>query len=345
MDWTKSYSASWRVFKVNETTWADSELIGGVDSINITRSCSGDCPRLESGSMTVTADDFEQGYYRIVMYATQGVETERVDVATLLCESNKSTHDYGASQHSVSCNSVLYPAYTERVLDGAYIAAGANVAEFAADMLRKCIKAPVVVDGGFRIADFYWFEFGVRILDAVWESLNLGGFVMQIDGRGTVHIMPRPTEAALSLDGANVSLLSTKVQSELNTADVPNRYIAKSDLTVAIAVNDSPDSPVSTVSRGYYYDEIDDSPAQVDGETLSMYALRRLSEMSTAVTAVRSYQREYMPDVYPFDLVTGTLDTIGITGNMRVMNQTLNCAAGITVSEQLAREVQLWQQI
>lgn len=324
-------------------TWAESELVGGVDSINITRSCSGDCPRLESGTMTITGDNFEQGYYRIVMNATQGVESERVDVATLLCESSKSTHDYGASQHSVSCNSVLYPAYTERVLDGAYIPAGANVAEFAADMLRKCIKAPVVFEGGFMLADFYWFEFGIRILDAVWIALNLGGYVMRIDGRGTVHIMPKPTKAAMSLDGANVSLLSTKVQSELNAADVPNRYIAKSDLTVAIAVNDSPDSPVSTVSRGYYYDEIDDSPAQVDGETLSMYALRRLSEMSTAVTAVRTYQREYMPDVLPFDLVTGTLASIGISGNMRVMNQTLNCSAGITVSEQLAREVQLWQ--
>lgn len=345
MDWTKSYSASWRVFRVNEATWADSEQLSGVDAVNITRSCSGDCPRLESGSMTVTGNSFEQGYYRIVMYATQGVETERVDVATLLCESSKDSHDYGVSQFGVSCNSVLYPAYTERVLDGAYIAAGANVAEFAADMLRRCIKAPVEVDGGFALADFYWFDFGIRILDAVWEALNLGGYVMQIDGRGTVHIMPRPTEAALSLDGANVSLLSTKVQSELNAADVPNRYIAKSDLTIAVAVNDSPDSPVSTVSRGYYYDEIDDSPAQVDGETLAMYALRRLSELSTAVTEVRSYQREYIPDVLPFDLVTGTLGTIGVTGDMRVINQTLECAEGITVSEQLAREVQLWQQI
>ena len=306
MDWTKSYSASWRVFRVNETTWADSELIKGVDSINITRSCSGDCPRLESGSMTVTGNEFESGYYRIVMNATQGVETERVDVATLLCESSKSTHDYGSSQHSVSCNSVLYPAYTERVLDGAYIPAGTNVAEYAANMLSGCIKAPVEYEGGFTLADFYWFEFGIRILDAVWEALNIGGYVMQIDGRGTVHIRPRPTQAAMSLDGANVSLLSTKVQSELNASDVPNRYIAKSDLTVAIAINDSPDSPVSTVSRGYYYDEIDESPAQIDGETLSMYALRRLSELSTAVTAVRSYQREFMPDVYPFDLVTGT---------------------------------------
>ena len=75
IDWTKSYSAAWRIFRVNETTWADSELIQGVDSVNITRSCSGDCPRLESGTMTVTGDGLEAGYYRIVMNATQGVET------------------------------------------------------------------------------------------------------------------------------------------------------------------------------------------------------------------------------------------------------------------------------
>ena len=159
MDWTKSYSAAWRVFRVNADTWADSELVRVVDSVNITRTSTGNCPRLESGSMTITGASFEPGYYRIVMNATQGVETERVDVATLLCESNKSTHDYGVSQFNVSCNSVLYPAYTQKVLDGAYIAAGANVAEFAADMLRKCIKAPVMVEGGFTLAEFYWFDF------------------------------------------------------------------------------------------------------------------------------------------------------------------------------------------
>ena len=342
IDWSKSYSAVWRVFRVDEFTWQDAELIGGIDSIQITRSCSGDAPMLESGTMTLTGD-FARGYYRIVMHATQDVETERVDVATLLCESTKKTLDYGVSTPNVMCNSVLYPAYTQRVLDGTYIQAGADVAQYAANLLKSCIKAPVEVEGGFAISSVYWFDFGIRIIEAVWQALEIGGYVMQIDGRGVVHIRPRPSVPALDLDGANIALLQTAVQTELNTSNVPNRYIAKSDGTVAIAVNDSPDSDVSTVSRGYIYDEIDESPATVDNETLPQYAIRRLHELSTSISETRSYTREYWSGVYPFDIVKGSLDSIGIDGDMRVMNQTLKCGYGITVSEQVAKEVDLWQ--
>ena len=342
IDWGKSYSAIWRVFRVDEYTWQDAQLIGGIDSIQITRSCSGDAPMLESGSMTLTGD-FERGYYRIVMHATQDVETERVDVATLLCESTKTTRNFGVSTPSVTCNSVLYPAYTQRILDGAFIPAGADVCQHVADMLRACIKAPVEVEGGFSIANFYWFDFGIRIIEAVWQALDIGGYVMQIDGRGIVHIRPKPSTVALDLDGARISLLQPSVLAELNTSNVPNRYIAKSDTTVAVAVNDNPDSDVSTIKRGYIYDQIDDNPVTVDNETLPEYAIRRLHELSTSISETRNYTREYWPGVYPFDIVKGSLDSIGIEGDMRVMNQTLKCTNGITVSEQAAREVDLWQ--
>lgn len=342
IDWTKSYIANWRVFKVNEQTWMDAEKIGGVDTISVTRSCSGDAPMLESGSMSLTGE-FERGYYRVVMDAVQGVESERVDIATLLCESNKQTRDFNTVQSSVVCNSVLYPAYTQRLLDGTYIQAGSNVAEFVAKLLGGCIKAPVEVESGFIISSHYWFEFGIRILDAAWEALNIGGYIMQIDGRGVVHIKPRPSTPALSLDSANVALLGTSVGTELDISNVPNRYIAKSDATIAIAVNDDPSSDVSTVSRGYIYDEVDDSPATVDDETLPMYAVRKLVELSTNIASLYSYTREYWPDVYPNDLIEGSIEAVGTTDNLRVLNQSISCGNGITVSEQVAKEVSLWQ--
>lgn len=342
IDWRKSYSAVWRVFRVNELTWSDAELIGGIDSVQITRSCSGDAPMLESGTMALTGD-FERGYYRIVAHVTQDVTTERVDVATLLCESTKTTRNYGTAQRNVACNSVLYPAYTQRMLDGSFIPKGADAAKYVAELLRGCIKAPVEVEGGFAITEFFWFDFGVRIIEAAWQALELGGYVMQVDGRGVVHIRKKPTAPALDLNGSNITLLQPSVVNEFNTTNVPNRYIANSDGTIAIAVNDSQESDVSTVNRGYIYDYIDEAPTTVDNETLPEYAIRRLHELSTATAETCSYTREYWPDVYPFDVVAGSLDSIGIDGNMRVMNQTLKCDKGITVSEQAAREVDLWQ--
>lgn len=342
MDWSRSYNAVWRVFKVDEATWQDSQLIGGVDSVTVTRSCGTKAPMLESGSMTLTGD-FERGYYRIVMNATQGVESTRVDVATLLCESRKSVRNYNVSQPNVTCNSVLYPASVQVMLDGSFMPAGVSVAQYVSELLGGCIKAPIQVDDDFTISDFYWFDFGISILDAAWEALNLGGFVMQIDGRGTVHIRQKPSEVALELDGSNVALLGTSITSDFDTSKVPNRYIAKSDDVVAIAINDDPESDVSTVRRGYIYDELDESPATVNDETLPQYAMRRLEEMSTDVSETRSYTREYVPGVLPYDLVRGTNKSIGIDGKLRIVNQSLKCDYGITVSEQAAKEVKLWQ--
>ena len=342
MDWSRNYNAVWRVFKVDEATWQDSQLIGGVDSVSVTRSCGTKAPMLESGTMTVTGD-FERGYYRIVMNATQGVETTRVDVATLLCDSTKSTRNYNVKQSSVSCNSVLYPASVQVMLDGSFMPAGASVAQYVAELLGNCIKAPIEVDDDFTISTYYWFDFGNSILDCAWEALNLGGFVMQIDGRGTVHIKEKPSEVVLELDGANASLLGTSVTSDFNTSSVPNRYIAKSDEVVAIAINDDPESDVSTVRRGYIYDEVDESPATVNDETLPQYAMRRLEEISIEVSETRSYTREYWPGVLPYDVVRGTNKSVGIDGKLRIVNQSLKCDYGITISEQAAKEVKLWQ--
>lgn len=344
IDWAKSYKSLIRVFRVNADTWQDSEQIGGIDSVSITRSCTSDAPLLESGSMSLTSTaDFENGYYRIVMMATQDNETERVDIATLLCESSQNSRNYGVISPSVTCNSVLYPAYTQRMLDGSFMAPGTNGAEYAAELLRECIKAPVVVDGVFVVSMTYWFEFGIRIIEAVWRVLNIGGFVMQIDGDGTVHIKPKPTEPSLSLDEAHASLLSTQIQSKFDISEVPNRYVAKSDSVFAVAINNDPNSLSSTVARGYIYDEIDESPATINDETLSGYAIRRLEEMSTGIADVKSYTREYWPDVRPFDIVSGSLNSVGIDGNRRVQTQSLNLSHGILVSEQSVREVKLWQ--
>lgn len=342
IDWSKSYNAIWRVFRINEQTWADSMLLAGVESASVTRSCSGNAPMLESGSMTVSADSFERGYYRLVLNVQQGVQSERIEVSTMLCDSTKRTMGFGTTLQTVTCNSVLYPAYTERILDGTYVPAKYDCAEYAANLLRGCIKAPVEVEGGFSLSDTHWFKFGIRILEAVWEILGIGGYVMQIDGRGVVHIRPKPTTPALSLDGARASLLSDSVTFSLESSKVPNRYIAKGDELIAIAVNDDPESPVSTVSRGYIYDEVDDSPQPLTTETFEGYARRRLEELSTDISDVRTYTREFWPDVYPFDLVTGTLESIGVTGKMRVMNQSIKCSGGVTVSEQAAREITLW---
>lgn len=337
MDWTKSYSASWRVFRVNRNTWADGQQVSNIDSFSLSRTADGSL--LESGGLEAVGN-FDSDYYRIVMTAEQGGDIDRVDVATLLFDLQGGKIDYGRDVHDVDGFSVLYPASTTAVTTGAYAPAGVNGAEYAAELLKEAINAPVVVEGEFYLNDHIAHEVGSTVLDAVWDVLNAGNFVLQIDGRGVVHILPKPTEPALIIGNINSGMLMNGIDYTADMSEIPNRYVVMENNTVTIAENNDPDSVVSTVNRGYYVDEIDTSPTPVNGETYSEYANRMLEEESI-LKEERTYKREYAPDVYPYSIVKGSIN--GLDGNFRVKSQSINGGHGITVNEKAERETKLWR--
>lgn len=337
MEWSKSYSATWRVFRVNRKTWADGDRVDNIDSVNVTRTADGSL--LESGGLEMTGQ-FEPDYYRIVMTAEQGGEVARVDVATLLFDITGGEHNYGTTAQEAEGYSVLYPASVTSVITGEYTPAGADGAEYAAEMLRATINAPVVVEGSFVLNDHIVHEPGTGVLDAVWAVLDAGNFIIQIDGRGVVHIRPKPTTPSIVLDNKSLHMLSNGISYATDISEIPNRYVVIDDYNRTIAVNDSPESTVSTVSRGYCVDHVDESPTPVNGETYSAYAQRRLEEMSV-MKDERTYTREYDPNVLLYSIVRASID--GMQGDLRVTSQQVNCGKGITITEKAVREVPLWR--
>lgn len=343
LDWSRSWTAHWRVHRVDRETWADSDELDGVTALTVQRDATGDAPLIETAAMTVVGVEPDADYYRLVLVAEQDGTWERQDIATLLYERTGGTSDHGVTTTSMEGHSVLWPASMRRILLDAYAPAGANGAEYAARLLRACVHSPVVVEGrGFVLCGNVVHEPDMTYLEAAWDVLRAGGHAIAIEGDGTVRIRPQPTEPSLTLDAASAALLRPGVKHELDLSDVPNRYTAVSELEAATVVNDDPTSPTSTVSRGYVVDEWDGSPVQVDGETLAAYARRRLREAST-VGSPRTYTRKWVPGVYPGDVVRGAIGSVGLDGPMRVQTQRLECGAGITVTEKAMTEVATWQ--
>ena len=336
MDWSKSYTSTWRVFKVNRKTWADGEALKKVDSASVSRTADG--RMLESGSLAVSGE-FEADYYRIVMTARQGGELARVDVATLLFDVKGGNIDFGRTAHDVDGYSVLYPASTTAVTLGEYAPAGVDGVQYAKELLESAINAPVEAEGSFTLNDHVVHELGSSVIDAVWAVLDAGGYIMQIDGRGVVHIRPKPTEPSLRITNASIRMLSNGIDFEADMSEIPNRYIVIDGNNVTIASNDDTNSIVSTVRRGYFVDAVDTSPTPVNGKTLNEYADDRLKELSI-MKDERTYVREYAPDVYLYSLVRASIN--GLEGDLRVMAQSVNCGNGITVQEKAAKEIRLY---
>ena len=344
IDWRAGYTATWRAYEVLTDTWADGEEVGRLASVSVERSRDGDAPLLESGELAIdvpVGSGWDERYVRVAMVAEQGGERERVDVCTLLCSTARGEADYGRDFLELTGRSVLYPASTKRVRVGTYAPAGTDGAQFAASMLRDAIAAPVLVEGSFTLGSHVVFDVGVSVLKAVWTLLRAGGFTIRVSGDGSVAVAPEPTEPVLHLSQANARLLHPGVPHELDWSDVPNRYYAIEGSESAEAVNDDPGSPTSTVRRGYEHDEVDTSPVRVGGETLAAYCARRLEERSVAYDT-RSYAREFWPDVVPGDMVSGSLASVGLEGDLRVTRQSLSCGEGIVVDEEARREVHAW---
>lgn len=336
MDWTKSYTSTWRVFKVNRKTWADGEQLMKVDGASVTRTADGNA--LESGSLEVSGE-FESDYYRIVMTAEQGGELQRVDIATLLFEVKGGSVDFGRTVSSIDGFSVLHPAATTAITLGEYAPSGVDGVQYAKELLESAINAPVETEGSFILNDHVVHELGSSVIEAVWAVLDAGSYIIQIDGRGVVHIRPKPTEPTLRINNSSIGLLTNGIDFEADMSDIPNRYLVIDDSAVVTAVNDDPESIVSTVNRGYYVDVVDTSPTPVNGKTLEEYAYDRLKELSV-MRDERTYVREYAPDVYLYSLVRASIN--GLQGDLRVQSQSVNCGNGITVNEKAYKEIALW---
>lgn len=337
MDWNRSYSSTWRIYRVNRKTWADAEILTDVDSVSVTRTADG--ALLESGSIEVTGE-FQPDYYRVVMIAEQGGDVVRADVATMLFDIDSGEHNFGTGKAKAEGHSVLYPASTTSIPIGEYAPAGVDGARYAANLLGSAINAPIEVEGSFILNEHIVHEADSFILDTVWSVLEAGSFVIQIDGRGVVHIRPKPTEPALIIDTAGKGILLNGIEYKSDISEIPNRYIVIDDYSRTTVINDDPNSSVSTVVRGYCVDEVDTSPTPVNGETYGEYAYRKLRELSL-LKIERSYKREYAPDVYLYSIIRASID--GLQGDMRVQSQSLECKNGIQVSEKVTEEISLWQ--
>ena len=336
MDWTKGYTSTWEVQRMDVGAWAPSGKIGNVAGFSISRSCTESVPLLETASMEVD-EGFEDGWYMLSMVAEQGA-AERVQLGVFLFETESSAYDYGRRTVEAKGYSVLKPADDILMPYGQYAPKGANGAELAGQFLRRCTPAPVVVEEGFTLEGNVVFDVGMSYLAAAWAMLDAGGHCIQLDGDGTVRIIRKPTEPDIELSRLNAAVLVPGVKDATSFSGVPNRYYAVQGAKVATAINDDPASAASFRNRGRWVDAVDTSPKPVNGESLEQYAARKLKE-AASVTKKVTYTREYWPGVRPFSIVRGSMPDVGLEGDLMVMTQSLTCENGVVVPETAGRAV------
>ena len=345
-NWFRSYTSEWELVPIDPGGWVEMEPLDMVRSFRFNANGDDDVPLLHSGSISIDTyeEDPPPGWYKIkgrLLSPSGDVVTYPMGV--LVCESNDYTYDYGLNRLTMPGKSVLFPAKDKYMANGAFIPRGFSGAEWCAMMLQSCTPAPVriVEDEDFIISRNYVFDNKTSVLKAVWNVLDGARWVMQIDGNGQITILPKPQYPVVRFEEEALSLFHPGLGRSTPISDVPNVYVCNYGNRHVRIVNDDPESIVSTVSRGYSKEVVDNDPMLINGEDVEHYAMRMLEEASTLVQTY-SYRREVWEDTAPFDLAYYNIP--GFVGEARVLTQGFDLeSGGVQIDEIVGKEVKLWQ--
>ena len=331
MNWSKGYSATYYAKKVDPATWRDLgtiRLTGGSirrESTGLRESANIDCEKYEIG--------IEQ-WIRVYLDVNQGGDTEHVALFTGLATSPQDEYVGRMSSNKLECYSVLKPADDIPLMRGWYAAAGLRSGDVIAELL-EATPAPTVIDGEPpRLSTAIIAEDNETRLSMVGRILTAIDWRMWIDGEGIIHVGPKPLEPAATFDPLENDVIETKVSIKCDWYACPNVFLAINKDVTGIARDDSPDSPLSIVSRGREVWRTESNCDLAENESIAQYARRRLKEEQQAQKTAQ-YDRRYVPGIAPGGMVRLRYPEQGLEGEYIVESQTITLGHGAQTSERI----------
>lgn len=350
-DWTRSMQQTFEYYRVDPDTWADTERIDNVISSNIKRDSSNDT--LGSASFTVS-EDLGELYIRTYLVTTQDRIRERTPLGTHLCQTTG--EDFDGKYHSITLD-----AYTPLIElkekcppIGYAIAKDQNIMRVASNLVKENVRAPVIsAQSSYTlpqpfVADIKdtWFSF-------ISDLIACGYYEFYLDELGRVMFAPLQDTKSLqpiwAYNDSNSSILQPSINTDRDLYGIPNVLeVTVSDNGNAFlyskVVNDDPNSPISTVTRGREVvqritdPDIYGTPTQVQ---LDDYARRTLKELSSLEYTL-TYSHGYCP-VRVGDCVLLNYDRAGIHNvKAKVTRQSIRCETGCQVEETAIYTDSLW---
>lgn len=341
MNWQNGYTAKYYMTRVDPDTWRDVgrvEIKGGSikrESSGLRQSASVDCVRYEPAN----SQSIEE-WVRIYMDVKQAGESDHVALFTGLATSPEDDYEGSYRENTLSVYSVLKPAADVNLLRGWY--APANVS--CTPILKKLLSgvyAPVNVPSDLPpLKSYIVAEDGEKQLTMVDKILKSINWRMRIMGDGAVTFVDGNENASLAtFDPVGNPMIETSINVKWDMFNCPNVFMATIDDITTIAKDNSDKPYVSISSRGREVWHSESVSALSGSETPAQYATRRLRE-EQKVARTASYNRRFIPDVYPGDIITLRYPEQNLNGNFVVQSQSVELTHAGRTSEQVMEAVE-----
>lgn len=332
MNWNDGYEGSYHGTIVDVPSWSDLGRIEIIDG-SLTQTVTG---LRQSADATIDRRFDEEVWLRFYLTARQGRNVERVPLFTGLATSPSRELDGRRENFSAECYSVLKPCDDIYLQRGWYVASGVSCETVLRELLGPTpapkefdLTTPVPALENAIVAEED--ETCLTMCDKILAAI---GWRLRITGYGTIKIAPKTTSEVASFSANGDDIIEPEITIARDWFSAPNVFRAISDDLVAVARDDTSDSPLSVSSRGR---EVWMQETNVDlgeNESIADYAIRRLKEEQAVLRTV-SYKRRYIPDVQVGDVVALHYPAQDLDGKFMITSQSTSFGFNCETSEEV----------
>lgn len=351
IDWLSSMQQTFEYYTVDPSTWKDVKRIENVLSCTIDR----DSEASTLGSATINAaESIGESYIRVYLVAIQNGKTYKEPLGTFLVQTPSWSFNGKTRDISIDAYTPLLELKENLPPIGYSLLKDDNIMNTAYRLCRERVRAPVVE----TTCETTLYDDFVANTDDTWltfltDLIANAKYTFGLDELGRVLFLPVQDTASLqpvwTYTDDNSSILYPDIDLDRDLYGIPNVvevvYSSEYDTYYARAVNDDPNSPISTVKRGREIVRRVTNPDLYGDPTESQtqeYAERLLRQLSTLECTV-TYSHGYCP-VRLGDCVRLNYTRSGITDvKAKVISQSIDCSAGCKVTETAVYTTKLWR--
>ena len=349
-DWLSSMQQTFEYYVVDPNTWKDAKRLDNVISCTINRDLEAET--LGSASISM-ADSLGECYIRVYLITIQNGVREKHPLGTYLIQTPSSSFDGKIRNISMDAYTPLIELKEDKPDLGYYIAKKENVMDYVYRLAREHARAPVTkTECATKLFSNFVADTEDTWLSFLSDLASNAKYRFSLDELGRILLSPNQDTASLqpvwTYTDNNSSILHPNLTMDHDLYGIPNvvevLYSDANEYYYAVAVNDDPNSPVSTVNRGRRLPHRVTNPSVIGdptGNQVKEYAERLLKELSTVEYKV-SYTHGYCP-VRLGDCVRFEHNRAQLKGvKAKVISQSIKCEPGCPVTETAVFTTKLW---
>lgn len=354
IDWNSSMAQTYEFYEVDPNTWKDKRPIRTILSCTIKRDADSDT--LETASFETT-EQFGECYIRIYLIATQKRVRYKFPLGTFLVQTPSTSYDGTVHKITMDAYSPLLELKDKKPDLGYTVMKNANIMQRVSVLTKDNIRVPVVEPSNVNKtlyedftaeADESWLSYLIALMENAEYKYCLDEIsrVLFSPDQDVASLQPRHT-----YNDDNSSILYPEIKDSYDLYGIPNvvevLYTGSDSNTFLFSrvVNDDPNSPTSTVTRGREVVHRETSPS-ISGtpnqEYMDEYAKTLLKNLSSVEHTI-SYSHGYC-SVRVGDCVRLNYEKAGISNTKaKVVSQDIKCTSGCVVNETAVYTTNLWK--